>query len=257
MKRARQQQAGYVFRKGAFWYVRYRERVVLENGAVRRVHRSRRLTDSYRPYRTKRAVEQLAEKILRPLNDGAVVAESTMSLNRFIETAYLPYAEQQKRRSTFLGYRNIWKRYIKPDGDRALREFRTFECEQMLMSIARQEDLVPLNARPHQALSQWRIRYAGDRVCSTLQSYARSGDPRARPAGELMPIRSRKKFRCWLFFLNPPQRSSLGGVHGRPQGRNPWLSWEGYDGHAIEVKQSVWRNHVGEPKREKSKGTIR
>jgi len=50
---------------------------------------------------------------------------------RFIETVYLPYAERQKRRSTFLGYRNIWKRYIKPDGDRALREFRTFECEQM------------------------------------------------------------------------------------------------------------------------------
>jgi hypothetical protein len=54
---------------------------------------------------------------------------------------YLPYAERQKRRSTFLGYRNIWKRYIKPDGDRALREFQTFEREQMLASIARQEDL--------------------------------------------------------------------------------------------------------------------
>jgi hypothetical protein len=30
--------------------------------------------------------------------------------------------------------------------------------------------------------------------------------------------------------------------------------WQGYDGYAIEVKQSVWRNQVGEPKREKSKG---
>jgi hypothetical protein len=62
---------------------------------------------------------------------------------------YLPYAERQKRRSTFLGYRNIWKRYIKPDGDRALREFQAFEREQMLASIARQEDLCRSNARPH------------------------------------------------------------------------------------------------------------
>jgi hypothetical protein len=64
-----------------------------------------------------------------------------MTLNRFMETVYLPYAERQKRRSTFVGYRNLWKRYIKPDGDRALREFRTFECEQMLTSIARTHDL--------------------------------------------------------------------------------------------------------------------
>jgi hypothetical protein len=64
-----------------------------------------------------------------------------MTLNRFIQTVYLPYAERQKRRSTFIGYRNMWKRYIKPDGDRALREFRTFECEQMLLSIARTHDL--------------------------------------------------------------------------------------------------------------------
>jgi hypothetical protein len=83
----------------------------------------------------------LAEKTLRPLNDGVLVAESTMTLNRFMETVYLPYAERQKRRSTFVGYRNLWKRYIKPDGDRALREFRTFECEQMLTSIARTHDL--------------------------------------------------------------------------------------------------------------------
>jgi hypothetical protein len=53
----------------------------------------------------------------------------------------LPYAERQERRSTFIGYRNMWKRYIKPDGDKALHEFRTFECEQMLLSIARTQDL--------------------------------------------------------------------------------------------------------------------
>ena len=33
--------------------------------------------------------------------------------------------------------------------------------------------------------------------------------------------------------------------------------WEDYDVSTIEVKQSVWRNQVGEPKREKSKGPFR
>jgi len=87
MKRARQHQAGYAFQRGGVWYVRYRETAGLETGAVRRVHRCRRLTEAIGPYRTRRAVEQLAERILRPLNDGTAVAESTMSLNQFIETA--------------------------------------------------------------------------------------------------------------------------------------------------------------------------
>ena len=82
MKRARQKQAGCVVRKGMFWYVRYREPVVLENGTVQQVHRSRKLTKAIGPYQTKRAAEGLAEKTLRPLNDGVLVAESTMSLNR-------------------------------------------------------------------------------------------------------------------------------------------------------------------------------
>ena len=85
-------------------------------GRLGQDHRSRKLTKATGPYQTKRVAEGLAEKMLRPLNDGELVAESTMTLNRFIETVYLPYAERQKRRSTFLGYRNIWKRYIKPDG---------------------------------------------------------------------------------------------------------------------------------------------
>ena len=115
--------------------------MVLEDGTVRQVHKSRKLAKATGPYQTKRAAEGLAEKTLRPLNDGVLVPESTMTLNRFIETVYLPYAERQKRRSTFIGYRNMWKRYRKPDGDKALREFRAFECAQMLLSIARTHDL--------------------------------------------------------------------------------------------------------------------
>jgi integrase len=43
---------------------------------------------------------------------------------------------------------------------------------------------------------------------------------------------------------------------GASKGEIRGFLWEGYDGYTIEVKQSVWRNQVGEPKREKSKGAI-
>ena len=100
MKRAGQQQAGHMFLRCGLWYVRYRADVVLEDGSFKRLQKCRHLAQAIGPYRTKRSVAQLAEKILRPFNHGEVVAESTMSLNRFIESVYFPYAEQ-KRRSTY------------------------------------------------------------------------------------------------------------------------------------------------------------
>jgi hypothetical protein len=43
---------------------------------------------------------------------------------------------------------------------------------------------------------------------------------------------------------------------GARKGEIRGFLWQSYDGYTIDVKQSVWRNQVGEPKREKSKGAI-
>jgi Phage integrase family len=43
---------------------------------------------------------------------------------------------------------------------------------------------------------------------------------------------------------------------GTRKGEIRGLLWEDYDGFSIRVKQAVWRSHVDEPKREKSKGAI-
>jgi integrase len=43
---------------------------------------------------------------------------------------------------------------------------------------------------------------------------------------------------------------------GARKGEIRGLLWEDYDGSAIKVKRAVWRSHVDEPKREKSKGAI-
>lgn len=40
-----------------------------------------------------------------------------MSLNQFIKDLYLPYVEEQKRRSTYCGCKNFWLRYIESDGE--------------------------------------------------------------------------------------------------------------------------------------------
>jgi len=258
MKRARQKQAGCVVRKGAFWYVRYREPVVLEDGAIRQVQRSRKLTKATGPYQTKRAAERLAEKTLRPLNDGVLVAESTMTLNRFMETVYLPYAERQKRRSTFIGYRNMWKRYIKPDGDRRLREFRTFECEQMLTSIARTHDLCRSTLGHIKHFLGGAFRYARRQGVLDSPNPMREVEiPRARPAGETHAYSLEEEVRMLAILPEPAATIvAVAAFTGARKGEIRGFLWQNFDGYTIEVKQSVWRNQVGEPKREKSKGTI-
>ena len=114
MKRTRHHQSGYVFLKGSNWYVRYREDVyarMVQSSTSRSAGGSQRRKGEYR---SRRSVEHLAEDILRPLNDGTSTAESTMSLNQFVEELYLPYVEEQKRRSTYCGYKNLWLRYVQP-----------------------------------------------------------------------------------------------------------------------------------------------
>ena len=258
MKRARQKQAGSVVRKGTFWYVRYREPVVQRDGTVKQVHRSRKLTKANGSYQTKRAAEGLAEKMLRPLNDGVLAAESTMTLNRFIETVYLPYAERQKRRSTFLGYRNIWRRYIKPDGERALREYRTFECEQMLTSIACTHDLCRSTLGHIKHFLGGAFRYARRQGVLDSPNPIREVEiPRARPSSETHAYSLEEEVRMLAILPEPAATIvAVAAFTGARKGEIRGFTWDGYDGDTIGVKQSVWRNHIGEPKREKSKGTI-
>jgi integrase len=181
-----------------------------------------------------------------------------MSLNRFVEAVYLPYAERQKRRSTFLGYRNIWKRYIKPDGDRALREFRTFECEQMLSSIARQEDLCRSTLGHIKHFLSGVFRYAGRQGVLDSPNPMREVEiPRARPAGETRAYTLEEEVRMLAILPEPAATIvAVAAFTGARKGEIRGFLWQSYDGYTIDVKQSVWRNQVGEPKREKSKGAI-
>ena len=66
-----------------------------------------------RAFRSPRSVLPLVEEMLRPFNNGHYAPESTMTLERFVETIYLPYVAEQKRPSTFRGYRDIWEYHLK------------------------------------------------------------------------------------------------------------------------------------------------
>src|SRR5260370_33429197 len=258
MRRTRHHQSGYVFQKGSNWYVRYREDVVLEDGSIKRIQKCRRLAKATGQYRSKRAVEPLADDIIRSLNDGMARPESIMTLNRFMEVSYVPYVAEQKRRSTYCGYKNIWLRYVRPNGTLALRDVRTLEGEHILMTIARRENLSRTTLGHIKHFLSGVFRYA--RRQGVLESPNPMHDveiPKARPAGETYAYSLEEEAQM-LAILHEPTATvvATAAFTGARKGEIRGFTWGNYDGSEIRGEKSVWRSHVEEPKRPKSKGAI-
>jgi hypothetical protein len=130
-------QQGYVFRKGNGWYLRYYDSVVASDGTTARKAKCKKLENYGGKYRSKTSVKALAQEFLRPFNDGTHTPVSGMSVREFVERQYLPYINEQKRPSTFDGYRKIWQAHLKDRMNMPLRDFRTVDCELLLTQITR------------------------------------------------------------------------------------------------------------------------
>ena len=135
MKRNGRHPQGYVFRKGRGWYLRYYDRERQPDGSERVVQKCTKLADYDGEYRSKSAVRVLADEFLAPFNNGTTTTDSLMRLTDFIEQRYLPYVKEHKAPSTYAGYKNLWSLYIKGRGKLALRDYRTCECDDLLLEI--------------------------------------------------------------------------------------------------------------------------
>jgi hypothetical protein len=140
MKGTRHQE-GYLYRKGSLWLLRYYDFEFSADGSVRRVQKTKKLAGFGLECPNKTAARDLAREFLESINFARNTPESAMTLIRFTEDRYLPFVEEHKRISTFRGYRNMWRRYLKPRCDIMLREFRTVDGERILDSIAKEHKL--------------------------------------------------------------------------------------------------------------------
>jgi hypothetical protein len=160
LSRARRHQRGYVYQKDSYWYLRYYDFEVHEDGTARNVQKCKKLVKFGGNYRSKSAVRTLADEFLAPLNNGMHSAASTMTLNQFIEQRYLPYIKEEKERSTHSGYKNAYQLHIKNHGNVPLRDVRTLEIEQMLKAIAREFDMATTTIQHDKQFLSGAFRYA-------------------------------------------------------------------------------------------------
>jgi integrase len=134
----------------------------------------------------------------------------------------------------------------------------TERCASSGPSIARQEDLCRSTLGHIKHFLSGVFRYARRQGVLDSPNPMREVEiPRARPAGETHAYTLEEEVR--MLTILPEPAATIVAVAAFTRARKGEIRgflWQGYDGYTIEVKQSVWRNQVGEPKREKSKGTI-
>ena len=85
------------------------------------------------------SVRDLAKRELEPLNRNAAEPLSITKLSDFVDRVYLPFAKQQKRPSTYRGYKQVWSDYLEGRcKSEWLREVKTHHVQSWLEEIARE-----------------------------------------------------------------------------------------------------------------------
>ena len=257
MKGTRHQE-GYLYRKGSLWLLRYYDWEFAANGSTRRVQKTRKLANVGLECPTKTAARELAREFLESINLARNTPESTMTLVRFTEDRYLPFVETHKRISTFRGYRNMWRRYLKPRGEVILRDFRTVDGERMLEAIAAEHKLTSTTLAHIKAFLSGIFRYAKRQGVINLENPMRDVVlPKGKPAGETYAYSLEEIIRM-LNVLPEPAATivAVAAFIGVRKGELRGLLWENYDGEQVLISQSFWRSHMLEPKTRQSKSPV-
>jgi integrase len=251
-------QRGYLYRKGSLWLLRYYDSEFASDGSVRRVQKTKKLATTGPECPNKTAARDLARKFLESINLARNAPESAMTVIRFTEDRYLPFVEEHKRISTFHGYRNMWRRYLKPRCDIRLRDFRTVDGERILESIAQEHKLTSTTLAHIKAFLSGAFRYAKRQGVTDSENPMREVVlPKGKVAGETHAY-SLEEITQMLHVL-PESASTIIAVAaftGIRKGELRGLLWENYDGRQVLISQSFWRGHALEPKTRQSKAPV-
>lgn len=252
-------QRGYVYPKKNRWYVRYYENVLQPDGQVERVQRAKSIAPICYEYRTKRSVMPLVAELLLTVNDNHVSPEGTLTLEQFVEKNYLPHVESQKRPSTFRGYRNMWKCYLKPRcGQTRLSDFRTADGEHLLAEIARQHNLSRSTLTHIKNLMSGVFKHAKRMgAINGVNPMQDVSIPKARPRGETYAYSLEEIFR--MISVLPEPASTIfatAAFTGLRKSEIRGLQWENFRDNALWVTQAVWERFVSEPKTRESKAPV-
>jgi integrase len=251
-------QRGHIFKSSGSWFLKYYD-AQLTNGVRVSKRACKRLAPVNEVYRTKSDVRTLADKILNPINTGAVAPESSMLVVDFIDTVFLPHVKREMRPSTYKNYRkDLFEKHIKSRlGDIRLRDFRTVHGQRLLRAIPAGRTTM-LRAK---AMLSSAFKHARREGILDSENPMRDTSVVGRPAKFKGPVYSLNEIESLLIAPHGDDGTAriviaTAALTGLRLSELRALRWCDFDGESIRVARSVWRTHIGPPKTEDSEASV-
>lgn len=252
-------QNGYLYESHGAWFVRYRRRILQEDGSGKLNCTAKHL-GRCKDFSDISEVKRCRTAFMQTINRDRLSANSGMTLAVFVEGVYLPWTKEERRASTSKGHHEIWRNYLRDHvGELRLREFRTVDANRMLCAIAKEKNLTRTTLR--------RIKS----VLSTIFIHAKNEGAfdGANPLdGALIPRHAREPGETQAYDLKqvaqilevlPLLGKSLvataaftGLRHGELRG----LEWTDYASAKLLINRSIWKSEVSLPKTRASRDSV-
>ena len=210
---------------------------------------SQRLAPYNDEFRTLTAVRPLADKILNLLNTNQT-SSGLQTIQEFIETSYLLYAEQHKRASTVKGYRNLYNRQIaaRVSGIR-IHSFRTVDAQRLLDTVAANEELSHRSLIHIKTLLSAVFAYAKRTGVLDTNPIVGTEIPKGRPS-EPTYAYSPDEIKTMLRILKGTARVAVAvaAYTGLALSELRGLKWEDISEEQLTVRRTVWHKVEGPTK---------
>jgi integrase len=240
-------QKGQIFKRHGAWHLRYR---------VKGKQVSVKLADFTDEFRTKTHVRPLAERHLRPVNQG--FAADPQTVQQFIEASYLPHVEAHKRPSTVKGYRNLYNRYIAPHvaGVR-LFSFRTRDAQALLNRVAAEHTLSRMTLTHTKNFLSGAFKFALQMGSVDANPIRDIAIPKGKASEETYAY-SNSEIDAMLTALEGTARVAVtvASYTGLSLGELQGLQWQDISEHDLKVQRTIWHGIEGEPKTKARKDSI-
>jgi integrase len=250
-------QQGYIWRVGRSWYGRWYRDEIKQGARVRRQH-SEKLAEFGDHYRSEKDVKPLLAEKLKEVNEGRCPAESTLTIVKYFDGYFLPYAESELKASTVHGYRGLFRMYLRHQvANVSLRDFTCGQATKLLVEIYREHKLSKKSLRHVKGLLQSIFTLAKRQdVLFGENPIKDAGYPRAAKAANKSHAYTVQEMTSMLHTLTGTAKAAVAIMYfaGLRPGEARGMKWSDYDAdkRVLNVQRSIWRKHESGPKTEGS-----
>jgi integrase len=257
-----------IFAQSGSWRVRYRQDVRVK-GVLRTRQPSVKICPigTSKSKRPPRYVEDLAREILLERKSRKSSPDTTTTVGDFVDSCYIPCVERDKKASTSNGYKGIWERYLRSRCAAVwLKDVQTFHVQRWLDDIAREQEISRTTLSHIKHFLSGVFRYASQQgFRNTSNPATLASIPLSAPKAKEREAYTLEEIGAMLRILPEPaatvvETAAWTGLRASELRGLTWdcltLSLDDESMAFLEVRRAIWRNHIGDPKTERSKAPV-